>query len=159
MKNLAFKIISGFFIIAHFNVFGQVPNMDLSNFNEQQRYFSEKIYIHTDKPIYFANDILWFKAYNLSNLKNGLSTISKVIYIELLDEKNNPKVQAMVAAKDGTANGSLQLSKLIETGTYRLRAYTNLMKNTGPESFFEKGYLYHQPVEFYQLGRYKKANI
>lgn len=138
MYNLIFRITFALATIVQLSAFGQKAVEFEHKFNEQKMLFAEKIYVHTDKPLYFVNDILWFKAYNLSNVKNGFSSLSKVVYVEILDENNKPQAQTMVNVSEGLASGSLQLSKQLETGAYKLRAYTNLMKNAGADSFFEK---------------------
>lgn len=157
MKKIKFKKIAiAASLLICFGASGQIPEPILSSFQNQQKYFVEKIFVHTDKPTYFANEILWFKLYNVSNVKDGLSTISKIAYVELLDKRNNPQMQTMVALNEGTANGSLELSKLIETGKYKLRAYTNLMKNAGAEAFFEKDVYIINPLKITQSANVQK---
>ena len=156
MYNLIFRITFALAIIIQFSVFGQKQADIEQSFNEQKLLSAEKIYVHTDKPLYFVNDILWFKVYNLSNVKSGLSSLSRVVYVEIIDENNKPQVQAMINVNEGLADGSLQLPKQLETGVYKLRAYTNLMKNAGAESFFEKDLYIINPVRVFNTAKTKK---
>jgi len=98
----------------------------------------EKLFVHTDKNYYLAGEILWLKLYNLDAVKHTPATISKVAYVELLDANNKPLLQTKLALEDGLGKGALQLPLDVETGTYRLRVYTNWMKNCGEECFFQK---------------------
>lgn len=138
MKNSIFKIVAFFLVFCQANVLGQTANDAVAKFNNEQKYLAEKMYVHTDKPQYFVGDFLWFKLYNLKGAAKGFSDLSKVAYVELVDGSGVPKLQTMVALKMGRGNGSLELTAALETGVYNLRAYTNLMKNGGPELFFEK---------------------
>ncbi|RZJ19802.1 MAG: TonB-dependent receptor, partial [Acinetobacter sp.] len=50
------------------------------------KYAQEKVYLHLDKPYYAIGDNIWFKAY-IVNAKTSLpSTLSKILYVELINE-------------------------------------------------------------------------
>ena len=67
-----------------------------------------------------------------------LLSISKIGYVEILDKNNRPVLQEKISLKPGEADGSFIVPVNLPTGTYKFRAYTNWMKNFGPEYFFEK---------------------
>lgn len=98
----------------------------------------EKMYVHTDKNFYLTGEILWFKIYNVDAGLNTPLTISKVAYVDVLDEANNAVLQAKILLDKGTGNGSFYIPVTLKNGNYKLRAYTNWMKNFGPDVFFEK---------------------
>lgn len=98
----------------------------------------EKIFVHTDKEFYLAGEICWFKIYTVDAFFHQPLDLSKVAYTELLDNNNKPVVQAKIALQQGDGYGSCYLPVNINSGNYKLRAYSNWMKNTGPEYFFEK---------------------
>ena len=111
----------------------------LQAFNQyRSQWVQEKIYVHTDKDSYLAGEICWFRIYYVDASYNRPASISKVGYVEILDKNNRPVLQEKVSLKPGEADGSLVIPKTIPTGTYKFRAYTNWMKNFGPEYFFEK---------------------
>lgn len=103
-----------------------------------QNNFQEKLFIHTDKEQYLAGELLWFKSYVVSSVSLVPSSLSKVAYIELLDQNNGVILQAKIALEKGVGNGSFVIPATIANGKYKLRAYTNWMKNYGPTTFFEK---------------------
>ena len=112
------------------------PLHDLNQYRSQ--YIQEKLYVHTDKDSYLSREICWFRIYYLDALFNNPITISKIAYVEILDRNNRPVIQQKVSLKPGESNGSIIIPVNIPSGTYTLRAYTNWMKNFGPENFFEK---------------------
>lgn len=98
----------------------------------------EKIFVHTDKSFYLAGETMWYKLYVVNAADNTPLNISKVGYAELLDRNGRPVAQAKLALDSNGGPGSFQLPMTLVSGTYVLRAYTNLMKNYGAEAFFEK---------------------
>lgn len=114
----------------------QTINKQFENYNSKN--LSEKIYLHTDKEYYLAGEILWFKVYYTDQNTNKPLDFSKLAYIEIIDKDQKPVLQAKVALNKGSGNGSLNLPAELLSGNYQLRAYTNWMKNSGPDYFFEK---------------------
>src|SRR5436190_17255004 len=121
----------------------QAQELSKSNIEEKfdsyrQHYLQEKIFVHTDKNNYLTGEICWFKIYNVDAYFHKLLNFGKVAYIEILDKDNRPVLQAKIALDNGTGNGSFYLPATVVSGNYRLRAYTNWMKNEGAEYFYEK---------------------
>jgi hypothetical protein len=103
-----------------------------------QKNHNEKLFVHTDKNFYLAGEIMWFKVYNVDAGNHQPVDASKIAYLEILDKENKPVMQAKIALKKGKGNGSFYLPVSINSGNYRLRAYTNWMKNFPAEWYFEK---------------------
>ena len=98
----------------------------------------EKIFAHTDKDFYLAGEILWLKLYVVDAGFHRPLDLSKVAYVEILSGEQRPVLQAKISLMNGSGNGSFQLPFSIHSGNYILRAYTNWMKNAGPEAYYEK---------------------
>ncbi|MFD0750388.1 hypothetical protein ACFQZS_09565 [Mucilaginibacter calamicampi] len=99
---------------------------------------TEKVYVHTDRNFYMAGEIMWFKVYNVDAGTLHQLDISKVVYADVLDEANNAVLQAKIALDKGRGNGSFYIPVNLKNGNYKLRAYTNWMKNFSADRFFEK---------------------
>jgi hypothetical protein len=108
----------------------------LSNYNSQ--YLQEKIYLHSDKSFYVSGEIVWFKIYTLAAGPDSLLDISKVAYVEIIGKDQKPVLQAKISLKQGLGSGSFYLPFSLASGNYKLRAYTNFMKNYSADYFFEK---------------------
>ena len=106
--------------------------------NYTKNNLQEKLYVHTDKNFYVANEICWFKIYNVDAIFNKPLNISKVAYLELIDNNNKAVWQEKIALNEGSGNGSMLIPNAIATGNYTLRVYTNWMKNFNASFFFEK---------------------
>lgn len=98
----------------------------------------EKVFVHIDRPAYLAGETMWFKI-NLVNAKNlAPLDLSKVVYLEVVDNNNNTPIQTKISVSKGFGNGAVYLPLSLKSGNYIVRAYTNWMKNFGAEHFFEE---------------------
>lgn len=121
------------------NSYAQVLDRIQTSFKQyHNQILQEKIYVHTDKDFYLCGELLWFKIYNVDAGTIRPVNISKIAYVDVLDDANNSILQAKIELKNGAGNGSFFIPVTLRNGNYKLRAYTNWMKNFGPEVFFEK---------------------
>jgi hypothetical protein len=120
--------------------------------NYTQAGLQEKIYLHSDKTLYLTGEICWFKLYCVDASSNKPLNMSKVAYTEIINEKNNPVLQAKISLKNGFGNGSFLLPAKIVSGRYKIRSYTNWMKNFSASFFFEKEITIINPQHFYDSG-------
>jgi hypothetical protein len=104
----------------------------------QQNTLQEKIFVHTDKSTYISGEIIWFKVYCVDANTHKPLDVSKVVYVDVLDNGQNATLQAKIALKNGSGSGSFVIPVSSNSGNYRLRAYTNWMKNFSPDYFFAK---------------------
>jgi TonB-dependent SusC/RagA subfamily outer membrane receptor len=103
-----------------------------------KKYPQEKVYLHLDKPYYAVGDNIWFKAYVVDSRTSEPSTLSKILYVELINEKDSVKRQIKLPMQSGITWGDFKLTDSLNEGNYRIRAYTQWMRNAGPEFFFDK---------------------
>lgn len=103
-----------------------------------ESYPQEKVHLHLDKPYYAIGENIWIKAYVVTAEKNEPSILSKVLYIDLIDQNNAIKKQAKLEVNNGLANANINLIDSLQPGNYRLRAYTNYMRNYDESFFFQK---------------------
>ncbi|HEX6171845.1 MAG TPA: hypothetical protein VFZ33_19315, partial [Chitinophagaceae bacterium] len=100
--------------------------------------YQEKLYLHTDREFYTSGEVLWFKIYYVDGAFHKPGGLSRIAYVEIINEKNDPVLQATVSLLPGESNGSFYLPTSLSTGSYTIRSYTNWMKNFDAAYFFEK---------------------
>lgn len=93
----------------------------------------EKVYVHMDNTGYYLGDTIYYKAYVMRSDKNTISTLSGVLYVELLDADGYLVERQICKLRNGMANGQfvLETGKAHYAGYYELRAYTRWMLNFG----------------------------
>ena len=101
-------------------------------------YPQEKVHLHTDKPYYAVGEDIWFKSYVVTAEKNEPSLLSKVLYVDLIDQNNVIRKKLTLPIENGLANGNINLIDSLPSGNYRIRSYTNYMRNFSADFFFEK---------------------
>jgi hypothetical protein len=98
----------------------------------------EKAYLHLDRPYYASGETVWFKAYLAEADSHRPDTLSKILYVELVSPQRAIVARRTLQLQAGVAPGDLALPDALPAGTYQLRAYTNWMRNAGPDFFFSR---------------------
>ncbi len=92
----------------------------------------EKVYIHMDNTCYFQGDTIWFAAYLRQTTDGKPSRVSRVLYVELLNNDGYLVERKLIEMKDGRGEGFFALNNAIQySGYYELRAYTRWQLNWG----------------------------
>lgn len=142
LRKFVFFFLS-LFIAVQFPAFSQQDTISLNTLIAKTAKLSnerpvEKIYLHFDKPYYAVNDTIWFKGYLMLD-RRQLSDFSKVLYVEMFSSQDSLVQTLKLPVIDGIALGDITLSPLnYKQGNYRIRAYTNWMRNADPDYFFNK---------------------
>ena len=100
--------------------------------------FFENVFLHTDRGLYAAGDTLWYKAYLTDAQTGKLSHASGNLYVEVIAPADTLVSRQIIQLTGGLGNGDFSLPDSLITGTYRLRAYTNWMRNFGDAFIFEQ---------------------
>lgn len=99
----------------------------------------EKVYLQLDRPVYGTGETIWFSAYIVDGLRHRPDSLSKILHVELLSPQRRVVARRTLrVAPGGLANGDLELDDSLRAGTYLLRAYTNWMRNGGPNLFYQR---------------------
>ncbi|RZM29640.1 MAG: TonB-dependent receptor [Pedobacter sp.] len=98
----------------------------------------EKVYLQLDKPYYAVGDNIWFKSYIVTSENDRLSNLSKILYVDLLNERDSVVQALTLPVAEGLTWGNFALSDSLSEGNYRIRAHTQLMLNNGPEFYYDK---------------------
>src|SRR5688572_10925859 len=112
--------------------------------------FTEKLFVHTDRTAYLTSETMWFKIYYLNGNSNKPADLSKVGYIEILDQESQRVLEGKIKLDDGQGDGSFFIPATINSGNYVVRAYTAWMKNKSPEYFFHQNITIVNPFKKYE---------
>ncbi len=100
------------------------------------RFPQEKIYLHLDRPSYWANDDIWFKAYVKDSPVKECN-----LYVELINSSGSVVYKNTAWVQNGLAYGDFHLGDTLSSGLYQIRAYTNWMRNFDDVWFFRQDLL------------------
>ena len=137
-----FYILSNVLLLSFsaFSCFSQIYNSSIKEkFNFKEDFIlNEKIYLHSDRSEYVTGENVLFKAYYFLNGTFGKDSISKIVYLDLVDKNGQSKATGKYQINKGTANGTLSIPQGLASGYYTIYAYTKWMMNFGSDSFFNK---------------------
>ena len=106
---------------------------------KQSLFPEERTYLHFDNTAYYLGETMWFKAYVVSGVNDEPTTMSRVLYVELVSpegyvvQTNKYKIE-----DDGCCDGAFELNPLLLSGYYEVRAYTRYMLNRGKDAIFSR---------------------
>ena len=96
----------------------------------------EKPYITTNKPYYYPEETVWLGGRMLYQNPIMSDTLSRVLYVGLMNEKLELIQSQDFPIANGKISGALVLPKELESGDYFLRAYTEWMRNYPERDIF-----------------------
>ena len=123
---------------------------------DKYKRMQEFVHVQTDKPYYYPGERIWMRAFMKYRDDELLDSLSKVLYVELIDESKNCIDRKFLSIDSAGASGFFNLSDSIPKGNYMLRAYTNWMRNFGSEHYYVRSLpilaltdkvIYQQPVQ------------
>ncbi|MBC7722343.1 MAG: hypothetical protein H7068_09990 [Pedobacter sp.] len=129
------KSVLSAFLLVFITVIGNAQQQAPSN---QMKLFFEKAYLHIDREYYVPGDDVWFKAYLLNAQTNYPIYTSNNLYVELIAPDASLTSKEVIRLENGIGNGDFKLPDSLTAGTYRIRAYTNWMRNFGDNFIFER---------------------
>ncbi|MGZ4068449.1 MAG: MG2 domain-containing protein, partial [Bacteroidia bacterium] len=136
MSLLAWITPSNYYQAAMDNDLIKFIKKKLTEYNEVMP--EDRVYLQFDKPFYEPGDDIWFSAYVRDGVSMKPSNKSDIVHIELIDPKGSVAKKINIIAKNGKAAGDFSIDKEAAGGMYKVRAYTNWMKNEGEKNAFEK---------------------
>ncbi|WP_051287191.1 TonB-dependent receptor [Algoriphagus mannitolivorans] len=110
--------------------------IQLQDLAKTAKNYQEKVYLHTDKPYYYAGDQLYFKGYFRYGNPYLKDELSKILHVELISTDRDLILRKKFLIQDGIVVGDFNIPDSLNKDSYFLRAYTNWMRNYGPDSYF-----------------------
>jgi hypothetical protein len=99
-------------------------------------YPDERVLIITDREIYLCGEEIFFHAFTYEGNWFLPVSISSVLYAELYNKNNQVISRVKFPLINGNGSGKILIPRSILSDIYFIRAYTNFMKNFGPQQFF-----------------------
>ncbi|GAA6765069.1 hypothetical protein AAFH68_10030 [Flavobacterium sp. CGRL1] len=97
----------------------------------------ETIFIHTNAVTLVSGETLLYKVYCLKSSDKTPSGISKVAYVELVDDNKKSVFKTKIALENASGQGDYFIPTTLKTGTYKLIGYTNWMLNKPFSELFQ----------------------
>lgn len=136
MRKISLSLVT---LIALYNPVSICTNINYQSYaGDDSLKIVEKVYLHTDRDCYYPGDDIWFKAYLIDASYRLLSNHSNNLHVELISPASKIIDSHIIRLNEGLGNGDFRLPENLKSGRYRLRAYTNYMRNFDDQLFFNK---------------------
>lgn len=96
---------------------------------QQPSIATEISFLHLAKTGYLTGELIWYKVYVLSTHDGSLSPVSKIAYVEIVQEDGMAIFQEKIEIENGSGDGSWLLPATIPTGKYTMRCYVSAQKS------------------------------
>ncbi len=96
---------------------------------------AENIHVHTDKDIYFAGDMIFFRLYLKTGEDGRPAHASRVAYLSVNGQNGQTLVKHEVLINNRKAYGGIMLADTLRTGIFSLSAWTSKMLIDGTAPF------------------------
>lgn len=105
---------------------------------ESNAVFAEKIYLQLDGKVYTTGNTVWFKSVVINANNHIPSTLSHVLYVELIAPDETIVEKKLIKIEKGVGQGFFYLDKALNEGPYLIRAYTQWNKNFETDFLFKE---------------------
>ena len=97
----------------------------------------ERVFVHSNTSLFLSGEYLYYTVYCLNSETNTLSDLSKVAYVEMVSKEGTQLFKQKIKLENGLGYGDFFIPVSALTGSYKLLAYTNWMKNKGLTIIFK----------------------
>jgi hypothetical protein len=133
---IAWMYPEGYYQLAMENEFIKSVKEKVSAYNKQMP--EDRLYVQMDKPLYSPGETMWLSVFIRNGQTLKSSKKSDIVHVELINPKGTVEKTINLIATNGVAAGDFQLGEEVVGGQYKVRAYTNWMKNVSLDNKFEK---------------------
>ncbi|CAN5855014.1 hypothetical protein BH11BAC7_BH11BAC7_13760 [soil metagenome] len=133
---IAWMYPEGYYQLAMENEFIRSVKEKLTAYNKQLP--EDRIYVQMDKPMYSPGETMWLSVFIRNGQTLKPSKKSDIVHIELINPKGTIEKTLNLIATNGVAACDFPLEEAAVGGQYKVRAFTNWMKNEGVDNKFEK---------------------
>ena len=144
MKKLFFTSVAFVFFLQTV-AFSQTDSTAIKNAVAKLRalltdHIAEKAYLQLDRPYacYLAGETVYFKAYVTKGERHDLTNISAMLHVDLINKDSKIMQSVLLQLNSGVGWGDFALPDTLQKGSYRIRAYTEWMRNEKNLNFFEE---------------------
>ncbi|MGB3342449.1 MAG: hypothetical protein WBA61_00920 [Aequorivita sp.] len=113
----------------------QIPRE--SGLLELRAFPMEKVEIAVNSELLLAGEVLHYKTF-VQDKQGKTSTLSKIVYVSMRNQNDSIVFNHKLQLVNGVANGDFFLPSSLNTGVYKLIAYTNFSRNNVKDAFAEK---------------------
>ncbi|HET8809926.1 MAG TPA: hypothetical protein VFM65_06630 [Flavobacteriaceae bacterium] len=107
----------------------------------------ETVFVHGNTTTLLTGESLYYTFYTWNTRTASLSQISKIGYVELVNKEGESVLKQKIALTNGIGHGDFFIPTKLETGSYKLVAYTRWMLNKPLSGLFQMNIFVINPFQ------------
>lgn len=100
-----------------------------SNSDSKLAAINEQVILQSNADFYLSGESIFYKTICINTSNKETISLSKIIYVELINSQNISILKHKQVINNGISYNDFFIPTNIETGSYKIIAYTNLTKN------------------------------
>lgn len=157
MKKLAKILLLSFLLLFAKQLISSASLQD-NQIETAKHIYPQKIFVHTDKSAYQANETIWFNIFVLNSKSLTPDTLSSNVYLDLIDHEGRIVFSRVLRISSGMAYGDIFLTDTISEGNYMIAAYTEWARSISDNNVFVKSIFIYNPEEANYISRRKRRS-
>lgn len=118
--------------------YGAINSQETSNKTTKYNYsFKEKVFLHYNSSLLITGEYLQYKIYTLRERNKKISRLSKIAYVELINNSKKVIFKHKIRLQKGVGSGEFFIPASLNSGNYKLISYTQGMRNEGEDYIFQ----------------------
>ncbi len=97
----------------------------------------ESIYVHYNSSLFLTGEYIYYSVYCLDRQSRTFSNLSKIAYVELINDEGNVVFKHKIKLENGRGQGDFFIPSDTPSGSCKLFGYTQFMRNGPQEDFFQ----------------------
>lgn len=139
------------------NLLAQYISLESGNVKSISKIPKEKVFVRLNTSFLFVGEYLYYSFYCLDTNSNLPSIVSKIGYVELIDNEGNVIVKQKLRLKNGKSSSDFFIPVSVPSGNYKIVGYTKWMLNWN--SFFSSGVNIMNPYQDNQEAIFNGSKI
>ncbi|WP_034259028.1 hypothetical protein [Aequorivita capsosiphonis] len=99
---------------------------------------NEAAYLDVNSSLFFVGEYLYYKIYVKNTATNQLTSLSKIGYVELIQEDGKTVFKQQLVLENGISQGDFFIPTDVVSGNYKIVGYTQNMLVKSDENFFQQ---------------------
>ncbi|QCW98638.1 hypothetical protein FGM00_00320 [Aggregatimonas sangjinii] len=140
------------FLLAFVATQGQETLKTSEEVNGFQSISQERVFAHLNTSLLLTGEYLYYSLYCFQANPLDISDISKIAYVELVGTDGDQVFKHKIRLEDGRGYGDFFIPTTVSSGSYKLLAYTQWMRNGDLSDFYQADITIINPYQSDQSG-------
>ncbi|MBR9913425.1 MAG: hypothetical protein GYB32_01150 [Algicola sp.] len=118
----------------------QAPSKLITAFENYTESPREVSYLHLNKSLFVTGETMGFSSYVFDKFEKKPSVLTTNLYCVIMDENDKVIKKQLIKITDGYGSGQFDIDSTLTSGSYKIKAYTNWMRNFDEHNYYVQSF-------------------